>query len=208
MLKRLLVLTFLFFIPFTMAIDNTNTYQIIEKVISNTLKRLKDAQSIIYKNPDYLRNIVREELMPYVHIKYVGALILGPYYSTATSFQRERYFKAMERYLEQSYGQVLMMYHGQLYHISSEKQLLRNKNIILIRVTIIDPQGYPSINLDFQWRKNSKTGFWQAYDMITEGVSFITTKKNEWGHLLRIKGIEGLTEELINKANNPIISKK
>ncbi|WMY96476.1 MAG: phospholipid-binding protein MlaC [Arsenophonus sp.] len=208
MLKRLLVLTFLFFIPCAMAIDKTNTYQIIEKVVSNTLKRLKNEQSIIQKNPDYLRNIVHEELMPYVHIKYVGALILGPYYTTSTPFQRERYFKAIEGYLEQSYGQVLMMYHGQLYKISSEKQLLINKNIISIRVIIIDPQGYPSIHLDFQWRKNSKTGFWQAYDMITEGVSFITTKKNEWGNLLRTKGIEGLTEELINKANNPIISGK
>lgn len=52
------------------------------------------------------------------------------------------------------------------------------------------------VRLDFQWRKNSQTGNWQAYDMIAEGVSMITTKQNEWGTLLRTKGIDGLTAQL------------
>ncbi len=32
--------------------------------------------------------------------------------------------------------------------------------------------------------------------MIAEGVSMITTKQNEWGTLLRTKGIDGLTAQL------------
>ncbi|MDI8106595.1 ABC transporter substrate-binding protein, partial [Salmonella enterica subsp. enterica serovar Anatum] len=36
----------------------------------------------------------------------------------------------------------------------------------------------------------------QAYDMIAEGVSMITTKQNEWSDLLRTKGIDGLTAQL------------
>ena len=65
-----------------------------------------------------------------------------------------------------------------------------------IRVTIIDPNGRPPVRLDFQWRKNSQTGNWQAYDMIADGVSMIPTKQNEWGTLLRTKGIDGLTAQL------------
>src|SRR5699024_12505831 len=63
-------------------------------------------------------------------------------------------------------------------------------------ISIIDPNGRPPVRLDFQWRKNSQTGNWQAYDMIAEGVSMITTKQNEWGTLLRTKGIDGLTAQL------------
>ncbi len=65
-----------------------------------------------------------------------------------------------------------------------------------IRVTIIDPNGRPPVRLDFQWRKTPQTGNWQACDMIAEGVSMITTKQNEWGTLLRTKGIDGLTAQL------------
>lgn len=87
------------------------------------------------------------------------------------------------------------MYHGQTYQIAPE-QPLGDKTIVPIRVTIIDPNGRPPVRLDFQWRKNSQTGNWQAYDMIAEGVSMITTKQNEWGTLLRTKGIDGLTAQL------------
>ena len=73
-----------------------------------------------------------------------------------------------------------------------------------IRVTIIDPNGRPPVRLDFQWRKNSQTGHWQAYDMIAEGVSMITTKQNEWSDLLRTKGIDGLTAQLQSIARQKI----
>jgi len=71
-------------------------------------------------------------------------------------------------------------------------------------VTIIDPKGRPPVRLDFQWRKNSQSGNWQAYDMVAEGVSMITTKQNEWSDLLRTKGIDGLTAQLKTYAAQPI----
>ena len=92
------------------------------------------------------------------------------------------------------------MYHGQTYQIAPE-QPLGSATIVPIRVTIIDPNGRPPVRLDFQWRKNTQTGNWQAYDMIAEGVSMITTKQNEWSDLLRTKGVDGLTAQL--KAISP-----
>jgi len=97
--------------------------------------------------------------------------------------------------VEQAYGQALAMYHGQTYQIAPE-QPLGSATILPIRVTIVDPNGRPPVRLDFQWRKNSQSGNWQAYDMIAEGVSMITTKQNEWSDLLRTKGIDGLTAQL------------
>ena len=95
------------------------------------------------------------------------------------------------------------MYHGQTYQIQPE-QPIGDANIVAIRVTIIDPNGRPPVRLDFQWRKNSQTGNWQAYDMIAEGISMITTKQNEWSDLLRTKGIDGLTAQLKTYAAQPI----
>lgn len=73
-----------------------------------------------------------------------------------------------------------------------------------IRVTIVDNGGRPPVRLDFQWRKNSQTGHWQAYDMIAEGVSMITTKQNEWASILRQQGVDGLTRQLQISAQQPI----
>lgn len=203
MFKRFLMVALLAIAPFAMAIDQTDPYKLMDEAATKTFTRLKQDQPQIRKNPDYLRQVVREELLPYVQIKYAGALVLGTYYKEATPAQREAYFRAFEAYLEQVYGQALAMYNGQTYQIAPT-QPLGNKTIIAIRVTIVDPNGRPPVRLDFQWRKNSKTGYWQAYDMIAEGVSMITTKQNEWSDILRKKGIDGLTEELEISAKVPI----
>ena len=48
--------------------------------------------------------MVDQELLPYVQIKYAGALVLGRYYKDATPAQREAYFAAFREYLKQAYG--------------------------------------------------------------------------------------------------------
>lgn len=179
--------------------DAKNPYSLMKVAAAKTFDRLKSQQAQIKQNPNYLKKIVEDELLPYVQVKYAGALVLGRYYQQATAAQRNAYFAAFQQYLVTTYAQALSLYHGQTYQISPE-QPLGNANIIAIRVTIIDPNGQPPVRLDFQWRKNSQTGNWQAYDMIAEGISMITTKQNEWSDTLRQKGIDGLTQQLLQLA--------
>jgi len=204
MFKRLVMIAMLAFAPLAaMAADQSNPYTLMNEAAQKTFDRLKSEQAQIRQNPDYLREIVGQELLPYVQVKYAGALVLGRYYKDATPAQREAYFKAFGDYLKQAYGQALAMYNGQNYQIAPEKPL-GNADIVAIRVSITDPNGRPPIRLDFQWRKNSQTGNWQAYDMIAEGVSMITTKQSEWSDLLRTKGIDGLTAQLQAISRQPI----
>ncbi|WP_411753095.1 phospholipid-binding protein MlaC [Serratia sp. (in: enterobacteria)] len=203
MFKRFLMVALLVVAPLANAVDQTNPYSLMQDAAQKTFTRLKSEQPKIKQDPNYLRTIVHEELMPFVQVKYAGALVLGRYYKDATPAQREAYFAAFQAYLEQAYGQALAMYQGQTYQIEPE-QPLGNADIIAIRVAIIDKGGRPPVRLDFQWRKNSKTGHWQAYDMIAEGVSMITTKQNEWASTLRLKGVDGLTQQLQAAAKQPI----
>jgi len=207
MFKRLLMVALLVVAPLVHAADQTNPYSLMKEAADNTFTRLKNEQPQIRSNPDYLRTIVDKELIPFVQVKYAGALVLGRYYKDATPAQRDAYFTAFQAYLEQAYGQALGLYHGQTYQIEPEKPL-GNADIVAIRVTIIDQGGRPPVRLDFQWRKNSKTGYWQAYDMIAEGVSMITTKQNEWASILRQNGIDGLTQQLQAAAKQPITLEK
>ncbi|KFX01915.1 phospholipid-binding protein MlaC [Pectobacterium carotovorum] len=203
MFKRLLMVALLVVAPLANAADQTNPYSLMNEAAEKTFNRLKNEQPKIKQNPDYLRTIVREELLPYVQVRYAGALVLGRYYKDATLAQRDAYFKAFEAYLEQAYGQALAMYNGQTYQIVSG-QPLGNNDIVSIRVNIVDNGGRPPVRLDFQWRKNSQTGHWQAFDMIAEGVSMITTKQNEWAAVLRQNGVDGLTKQLESSAKQTI----
>ncbi len=155
MFKRLFMVALLAIAPLVHAVDQSNPYRLMDEAAKKTFTRLKNEQPKIKQNPDYLRTIVREELLPFVQIKYAGALVLGSYYKDATPAQREAYFNAFGKYLEQAYGQALALYHGQTYDVAPD-QPLGDANIVAIRVTILDPSGRPPVRLDFQWRKNSK----------------------------------------------------
>ncbi|TDX18077.1 phospholipid transport system substrate-binding protein [Buttiauxella sp. BIGb0552] len=203
MFKRFIMIAMLVIAPLANAADQSNPYKLMGEAAQKTFDRLKNEQPKIRQNPDYLREVVGQELLPYVQVKYAGALVLGRYYKDATPAQRDAYFKAFEAYLKQAYGQALAMYNGQSYQIAPE-QPLGDATIVAIRVTIVDPNGRPPVRLDFQWRKNTQTGNWQAYDMIAEGVSMITTKQNEWSDILRTKGIDGLTSQLQSISKLPI----
>jgi phospholipid transport system substrate-binding protein len=207
MFKRLLIAAILAIAPLAIAplaiaADQTNPYSMMQAAARKTFSSLKTEQPKIQQDSNYLRTILHKELMPFVQVKYAGALVLGRYYKEATTAQRELYFTAFQAYLEQAYGQALAMYHGQSYQIAPEQPV--GANIVTIRVTFIDNDGRPPVRLDFQWRKNTKTGYWQAYDMIAEGVSMIMTKQNEWAATLRTQGIDGLTKQLQVAAAQPI----
>ncbi len=176
MFKRLLMVAMLVIAPLTavQAADQSNPYKLMNEAAQKTFDRLKNEQPKIKANPNYLRDIVDQELLPYVQVKYAGALVLGRYYKEATPAQREAYFAAFREYLKQAYGQALAMYHGQTYQIAPEQPLGRTRSA----------------------RSSRTSRNWQAYDMIAEGVSMITTKQNEWSDLLRTKGVDGLTAQL------------
>lgn len=190
------------------AFAETSPYVLMQKTADKLFSDIKANQGKIKSNPEYLRTIVRNDLMPHVHVKYAGQLVLGKSLSSANEAQREKFFDAFGQFIEQSYAQVLTQYSDQKVEIESEKPT-DGKSIVTIRVNVISANNAPPIKLDFKWRKNSRTGEWQAYDMAAENVSMVATKQNEWSSILRQQGIDTLTAQVAQSAKQPItLSKK
>ena len=190
------------------AFAETSPYVLMQKTADKLFSDIKANQGKIKSNPEYLRTIVRNDLMPHVHVKYAGQLVLGKSLSSANEAQREKFFDAFGQFIEQSYAQVLTQYSDQKVEIESEKPT-DGKSIVTIRVNVISANNAPPIKLDFKWRKNSRTGEWQAYDMAAENVSMVATKQNEWSGILRQQGIDALTAQVAQSAKQPItLSKK
>ncbi|MGL5006222.1 MAG: phospholipid-binding protein MlaC [Plesiomonas sp.] len=206
MWKRFVMLALLVIAPLAHAADTSNPYVLMNQVADQLFTDLKNKQPQIKQNPNMLKDIVRKELMPYVHVRYAGSLVLGRYFKEATEAQRTEYFAAFDQYLVQAYAQALTLYSGQNLKIEKEKPL-GDSNIVSIRVDVLEPGKTPT-RLDFKWRKNSKTGEWQAYDMVAEGISMISTKQNEWAGVLRSGGVDALTNVLKESAAVPITLKQ
>lgn len=185
----------------------TSPYVLMQQASDKLFADIKSNQATIKKDPNYLRTIVRNDLLPYVQVNYAGSLVLGSHFKSTTPEQREKFFKAFSDFIEQAYAQVLTAYTDQNIQIEPDKEV-GDKNLVSIRVNIVQNGGQAPIKLDFKWRKNSKTGEWQAYDMVAEGVSMVVTKQNEWSGILRQQGIEALTAQIQKSAAAPVTLSK
>ena len=185
----------------------TSPYVLMQQASDKLFADIKNNQATIKKDPNYLRTIVRNDLLPYVQVNYAGSLVLGSHFKSTTPEQREKFFKAFSDFIEQAYAQVLTAYSDQNIQIEPAKEV-GDKNLVSIRVNIMQNGGQAPIKLDFKWRKNSKTGEWQAYDMVAEGVSMVVTKQNEWSGILRQQGIDALTAQIQKSAAAPVTLSK
>jgi phospholipid transport system substrate-binding protein len=184
-------------------VDATNPYTMMATVSQTTFDRLKTEQGRIQANPDYLRIVVKEELLPYINTRYAAYKVLGPQLKKTTKEQRNDFVDAFTDYLVASYAQVLTQYTNQDIKIEPPKAIPANRTIVSVRVDIVDTKR-PPIRLDFKLRKNKKTKEWQGFDMVAEGVSMISTKQSEWSGQLRTEGVDVVTQNLITLAAKPI----
>ncbi|MGF1692793.1 phospholipid-binding protein MlaC [Photobacterium kagoshimensis] len=184
-------------------VDKTDPYKMMAVVSTTMFDRLKAEQARINQNPEHLRVVVQQELLPYVNSRYAAYKVLGPQLKKTTKVQRNAFVDAFTEYLVASYAQVLTQYTDQQIRIEPAKAVPADRTIVSVRVDIIDKQR-PPIRLDFKLRKNKKTNEWQGYDMVAEGVSMISTKQSEWSGQLRTEGVEAVTNTLKTLAAKPI----
>ncbi|ACH66751.1 phospholipid-binding protein MlaC [Aliivibrio fischeri] len=184
-------------------IDKTKPYEMMAQVSEITFARLKSEQSAIKTDPNILKTVVDEELMPYVNVKYAAYKLLGTHLKKTTPEERAEFVTAFRDYLVASYAQVLTLYTDQKIVLEKAKKIPEGKRIISVRVDILD-SARPTVKVDFKLRKNKKTGEWQAFDMVAEGVSLLSTKQSEWNGKIRKEGISSVSAELRSLAKQPI----
>ena len=184
-------------------IDKTKPYEMMAQVSEVTFARLKAEQSAIQANPNILKTVVDEELMPYVNVKYAAYKLLGTHLKKTSAEERAEFVIAFRDYLVASYAQVLTLYTDQKIVLEKAKTIPEGKKIISVRVDILD-SARPTVKVDFKLRKNKKTGEWQAFDMVAEGVSLLSTKQSEWNGKIRKEGISLVSKELASLAKQPI----
>jgi len=183
-------------------VSKENPYEMIEQVAEITFKRVANSQDAIKSNPNVLKDVVREELIPYVDYRYAALKVLGTNLKKIDKKDLNEFIPVFKEYLITSYGQVFTLYNNQELRFEPSKDLA-NKKIVAIQTLVIEP-GREPISIAFKVRKNRKTNEWRAFDMIAEGVSLLDSKQAELSSLIRQKGLPYVTDILKKKSEQDI----
>ncbi|MBC3765635.1 MlaC/ttg2D family ABC transporter substrate-binding protein [Neptunicella marina] len=183
-------------------VDLTNPYAMVNQVATNTFERIKSEKKDIATNPEVLKQIVSDELMPYVDANYAALKVLGKYYRNYPKEKVYEYINEFKPYIVATYANALAYYEDQKVIIEPAHDIGDQKQVN-VKALVQDP-GKPDVNLTFVVRKDSRSGEWRAYDMVVEGISLVSSKQSEFESILRQQGIDTVIALMKDKSTQKV----
>ncbi len=165
----------------------------VQSVVDPILGEIKTERQQLKQDPDKLRQLVINGIMPHVDFPYVSQLVLGQYWRTATPQQRDAFMAAFRDMLMRTYADALLSYEDQTikYLPSHNDPKSPEANV---NSQIIPKNGQP-ISLTYRLYRN-KQNEWKVYDITVEGISLVTNYRNTFANEVRTGGIDNLIQKL------------
>jgi phospholipid transport system substrate-binding protein len=173
------------------------TGQAPQLVVQSIADKLADAiqgrQAELRQNPDEVIKIIDGIVLPHFDMDYAALLVLGPHAREATPAQRVAFTRAFYKALTHRYAEGLVAYtRGAVKVLPAQGPLDQRRTIVRTQVQLASGKN---LSVDYAFRKTS-SGEWKAYDVIIEGISYITNYRNQVDAEIQKEGIDGLIKRL------------
>ncbi|MGQ8365271.1 ABC transporter substrate-binding protein [Glaciecola sp. 1036] len=183
-------------------VDKTDPYKMVQDVASVTFERIKNEKQDIKNDPERLRVIMEEELLPFIDYRFSAYKVLGKYVNTVERKDLLEFISVFRQYLITSYAVAMGYYDDQTVEFEPGRDF-SDRSDVTVRAVIKDDDR-PDIKVAFKVRKNRKTNEWEAYDMIAEGISLLSSKQTEFEAIIRKNGIQEAISLMRDSIEQPI----
>ncbi|WP_373293847.1 MlaC/ttg2D family ABC transporter substrate-binding protein [Alteromonas halophila] len=183
-------------------VNEQNPYELVKDVATQTFDRIKDNRDAIKADPEMLRTIMEEELVPHIDYQFAAFMVLGKHFKSVPKDKLGDYVSTFRKYLVTTYASAMGYYDNQKVLFEPETEF-EDKKSVTVRAVIKDPSR-PDIKIAFKVRKDGRTNQWKAYDMVAEGISMLNSKRSEFESILRQDGIDEVIAIMQDKISQPV----
>lgn len=167
--------------------------QVVQSIADDLAQKIDGHRDELKNNREELIRVIDSIFLPHFDLDYASILVLGRHAREATPAQRDRFAKAFYKSITNRYAEGLLNYtKGSVEVLPFKGDLDNRRSIVRTRVILNDGK---SISVDYAFRK-TRSGQWKAYDVIIEGISYITNYRNQVDAEIRKEGIEKLITNL------------
>lgn len=199
-----LVLVFALVVPSSMAqdrIENDNPHRLLQEVAEKMLQRIRDDRERIEAEPNYLRVIMEEELLPYTDYRFAAAQVMGRNWRQLNDEQRREFVDAFRAYLVNTYARVFTQYDESKHELQfGREDAYENERVVIVRAQLNQQDG-PPVRLNFNVRRQTPDSPWMAFDLEAENISLLSAQRSEIQAILRDRGFNGAVELLRERAS-------
>ena len=144
-------------------------------------------------NPEALKSLVRTDLMPMLDVSYAARLILGRAGRGIEKEKIEEFADCMSTLLIERYSDGLLYFSSEVKLRVLPQRGELNEKITRVRTRVQMPNGGEA-PVDYAFHKTAEG--WKAFDVIVEGISYITTYRNQIMPDVQANGIDSVIERL------------
>jgi phospholipid transport system substrate-binding protein len=165
---------------------------VVRETAQRTLAALDARREELRVNPEKIREIVDQYLLPVFDIAYAGRVVLGPHGRDATPEQRQRFVKAFYNSLVRAYGKGLLEFTSDTMRVLPyEHEEGAERARVRTQVKLDDGTTVP---VDYSLRLTDEG--WRVYDVTIEGISYVANYRKMVAAEISQKGLDGLIAEL------------
>ena len=173
--------------------DSPQPNQVVQNLVDELGKTMEARRAELSKDRESLLKVIDGIVLPHFDIDYASILVLGQNARTASVEQRARFAKAMYNSITHRYAEGLLKYtEGRVRVLPFQGELNDKRTLVRTQVVLDDGKVVP---VDYAFRKTSG-GEWKAYDVIIEGISYVTNYRNQVAAEIAKSGLDALTTRL------------
>ncbi len=177
------------------AADQTTLEQpseVVQSAAQQTLKALDADRESYRKDPQKLQALVDEYLLPHFDTQLATQLVLGRYWRTATPTQRQQFISAFIHSMLNNYGTALLDFTANTLKVYPSR-VAAGATVATVRTEVTRTNGTrDSVNF---YMKKTPQG-WQAFDVIIDGISYVTSYREDFQSQIAQQGIDAVIKRL------------
>ena len=164
--------------------------EIVFNTTEEVLQRLESDKAELESDPNYIKVIVRDLIVPHMDFHTMTELILGDQWRYLDEHLKSCIVSGFRNLLVERYAYVLLAYRNQ--DISYQSAMPTGKeDYVSITQTLMRPDIKP-LTIEYPMRPEGDS--WKVIDLVIDDVSLVKSYRKMFGKKIRHQGIYGFAQ--------------
>ena len=188
------VLLFTFFMASAASADTATNA--IKETVDGVLETLKDKNLSLPANKEKRRAKIRGLIRARFDFEEMARRTLATHWGKRTVQEKEDFISVFSDLLEYSYIGKIEGYTNE--KVTYEKEQVKGKGkYALVKTSIVTS----SVSIPIDYKLIMKKNTWLVYDVVIEGVSFISTYRSQYNKIITSESFASLIKKMKEKLN-------
>lgn len=166
---------------------------LVERITGQIFSDVTENLEEYTANPEALESMVRRDLLPLLDVDYSARLILGRAGRGLANEKIDEFSNSMSNLLIDRYSKGLLHFSSKIKLQVLPQRGDLNEKLTRVRTRVTLPEGGEA-PVDYAFHKTPQG--WKAFDVVVEGISYVTTYRNQIMPEVQANGIDSVIERL------------